>query len=285
MINESNADVADQIVVIAYSNDVLCPCKTKNDSFLCPRLYSKSSEIIICVKYIVIINYFPTLKVTTLKRQKNERQKRDKKKKILFNIKQKSNLKPTQHKFHQPFVDKKMLPLYLLTSAKNQPILVELKTGETYNGNLTNCDSWMNLTLHNVIQTNSTGDEFLQLPEIYIKGMHIKYLRIPDETMDRVKEQQQLYHQQQQQQLNYHNRSHSHGGHYGGGDNRGRFVKRRGGGGGGDGRDNRDFNREGGRNNNNSGNNGSGSGSRGNRDGGRNRGQQGGNRPNSNRRN
>ncbi|RCK65336.1 putative U6 snRNA-associated Sm-like protein LSm4 [Candida viswanathii] len=50
-----------------------------------------------------------------------------------------------------------MLPLYLLTAAKNKPVLIELKTGETYNGDLTNCDSWMNLTLHNVIQTSSWG--------------------------------------------------------------------------------------------------------------------------------
>ncbi|CCG24972.1 hypothetical protein CORT_0G02940 [Candida orthopsilosis Co 90-125] len=155
-----------------------------------------------------------------------------------------------------------MLPLYLLTAAKNQPILVELKTGETYNGNLTNCDSWMNLTLHEVIQTNADGDEFAKLPEIYIKGMHIKYLRIPDQIIDHVKEQQQLYHQQQQ---------HHHG--HGGQDNRNRYVKRRGDSGGRD--NNRDNNRDaGGRN----------GGGRNNRDGGRGgRGGQGGNRPNNNR--
>ncbi|KAI5959781.1 uncharacterized protein KGF55_005013 [Candida pseudojiufengensis] len=91
-----------------------------------------------------------------------------------------------------------MLPLYLLTAAKNKPILIELKTGETYNGNLTNCDSWMNLTLHDVIQTNSSGDKFEKLSTIYIKGMHIKYLRIPDQVMDFVKEQQLQYHHNQQ---------------------------------------------------------------------------------------
>ncbi|KAK6866553.1 U6 snRNA-associated Sm-like protein LSm4, partial [Candida tropicalis] len=84
------------------------------------------------------------------------------------------------------------LPLYLLTAAKNKPILIELKTGETYNGDLTNCDSWMNLTLHNVIQTNSNGDEFTKIPEIYIRGMHIKYLRIPDDIMSYAKEQSMI---------------------------------------------------------------------------------------------
>ncbi|KHC46089.1 U6 snRNA-associated Sm-like protein LSm4 [Candida albicans P60002] len=85
-----------------------------------------------------------------------------------------------------------MLPLYLLTAAKNKPILIELKSGETYNGNLTNCDSWMNLTLHNVIQTDSRGEKFMKIPEIYIRGIHIKYLRIPDDIMGYAKEQSMI---------------------------------------------------------------------------------------------
>ncbi|KAG0305731.1 RNA processing protein [Dissophora globulifera] len=50
--------------------------------------------------------------------------------------------------------------------------LVELKNGETFNGHLVNCDNWMNLTLREVIQTSS-----------------IKYLRVPDEIIDMVKEE------------------------------------------------------------------------------------------------
>ncbi|KAI3406544.2 hypothetical protein KGF56_000676 [Candida oxycetoniae] len=96
-----------------------------------------------------------------------------------------------------------MLPLYLLTAAKNKAVLIELKTGETYNGNLTNCDSWMNLTLHDVVQTNSSGDKFEKISEIYIRGMHIKYLRIPDQIMDQVKEQQYMQQQQYQHQQGY----------------------------------------------------------------------------------
>ena len=37
-----------------------------------------------------------------------------------------------------------MLPLSLLKTAVNHPMLVELKNGETYNGHLVNCDNWMN---------------------------------------------------------------------------------------------------------------------------------------------
>jgi U6 snRNA-associated Sm-like protein LSm4 len=34
------------------------------------------------------------------------------------------------------------LPLSLLRAGKDNPMLVELKNGETYNGILVNCDIW-----------------------------------------------------------------------------------------------------------------------------------------------
>ncbi|KAJ9617971.1 hypothetical protein H2204_013263 [Knufia peltigerae] len=51
-----------------------------------------------------------------------------------------------------------MLPLGLLTAAQGHPMLVELKNGETLNGHLVNCDTWMNLTLKEVVQTSPEGD-------------------------------------------------------------------------------------------------------------------------------
>jgi len=69
-------------------------------------------------------------------------------------------------------------------------MLVELKSGETLNGLLVNCDTWMNLTLKEVVQTSADGDKFMRLPEIYVRGSTIKYLRVPDEIVDVVKEQQ-----------------------------------------------------------------------------------------------
>ncbi|PSS25832.1 hypothetical protein M430DRAFT_134667 [Amorphotheca resinae ATCC 22711] len=84
-----------------------------------------------------------------------------------------------------------MLPLGLLTAAQGHPMLVELKNGETLNGHLVTCDTWMNLTLKEVIQTSPEGDKFFRLPEVYVKGNNIKYLRVPDEIIDLVKEQQQ----------------------------------------------------------------------------------------------
>lgn len=68
----------------------------------------------------------------------------------------------------------------MLTSIKNQEILVELKNGETVYGKLTNCDSWMNLTLSEVIFNYNNGEKFNKARETYIRGIHIKSLRLPD---------------------------------------------------------------------------------------------------------
>ncbi|KAK3630136.1 RNA processing protein [Elasticomyces elasticus] len=83
------------------------------------------------------------------------------------------------------------LPLGLLTAAQGHPMLVELKNGETLNGHLVNCDTYMNLTLKEVVQTSPDGDKFFRLPECYVRGNNIKYLRVPDEIVDLVKDQQQ----------------------------------------------------------------------------------------------
>ena len=86
--------------------------------------------------------------------------------------------------------------------------LVELKNGETYNGHMVQCDSWMNVHLREVICTSKArtgalcsctcshffaclgvqsacpqdGDRFWRIPETYIRGNTIKYLRVPDEV-------------------------------------------------------------------------------------------------------
>lgn len=68
--------------------------------------------------------------------------------------------------------------------------MVELKNGETYNGHLVSCDNWMNINLREVICTSRDGDRFWRMNECYIRGAMIKYLRIPDEVIDQVKEEQ-----------------------------------------------------------------------------------------------
>ncbi|OTA93834.1 hypothetical protein M434DRAFT_72399, partial [Hypoxylon sp. CO27-5] len=68
------------------------------------------------------------------------------------------------------------LPLGLLNAAQGHPMLVELKNGETLNGHLIQCDTWMNLTLKEVIQTSPEADKFVRLPEVYVKGNNVSII-------------------------------------------------------------------------------------------------------------
>lgn len=82
------------------------------------------------------------------------------------------------------------LPLSLLNVAaeSSTPLLVELKGGDTYNGRLVSCDSWMNMNLSDVVCTSKHGDKFWKLPNCYIRGSAIKYLRLPPDLLDTAKE-------------------------------------------------------------------------------------------------
>lgn len=70
----------------------------------------------------------------------------------------------------------------MLTSVRGQEILVELKNGETVVGKLNDCDLWMNLTLSDVVFNFNKGEDFNKMEEIYIRGNHIKFLRMPDQV-------------------------------------------------------------------------------------------------------
>ena len=55
-------------------------------------------------------------------------------------------------------------------------MLVELKTGETLNGHLVNCDTYMNITLKEVVQTSPDGDKFFRLAECYVRGNNVSHI-------------------------------------------------------------------------------------------------------------
>lgn len=61
-----------------------------------------------------------------------------------------------------------MLPLGLLKAASSGPMLVELKSGETLNGHLVSCDSWMNITMREVVKTSNVSDDDDDILYIYI---------------------------------------------------------------------------------------------------------------------
>jgi U6 snRNA-associated Sm-like protein LSm4 len=54
-------------------------------------------------------------------------------------------------------------------------MLIELKTGETLNGHLVSCDTYMNIMLKEVVQTSPDGDKFFRLPECYVRGNNVSW--------------------------------------------------------------------------------------------------------------
>ena len=81
------------------------------------------------------------------------------------------------------------MPLSLLKTSCGHPMLVELKNGETYNGTLVSCDTWMNVHLKEVICTSKDGDRFWRMAECYVRGNTIKYICVPDDVLDKVQEE------------------------------------------------------------------------------------------------
>lgn len=49
----------------------------------------------------------------------------------------------------------------------------------------------MNLNLKEVVRTSKDGDQFWTIPEMYVRGNTIKYLRVPDVVLDVVEEEKQ----------------------------------------------------------------------------------------------
>jgi len=47
----------------------------------------------------------------------------------------------------------------------------------------------MNLNLADVVCTSKDGDQFWKLNECYVRGSSIKYLRLPEEAVERVDEE------------------------------------------------------------------------------------------------
>lgn len=80
-----------------------------------------------------------------------------------------------------------MLPLALLTSSQKSPVLVEVKSGETFNGTLVRCDIWMNLYLEDVIRTSADGEKFWKISQTFIRGVAVKYVRLPEESLNNAK--------------------------------------------------------------------------------------------------
>jgi small nuclear ribonucleoprotein (snRNP)-like protein len=57
-------------------------------------------------------------------------------------------------------------------------MLVELKNGETLNGHLVTCDTWMNLTLKEVVQTSpvSSPSPTVHMARLYLREQELARL-------------------------------------------------------------------------------------------------------------
>ena len=51
----------------------------------------------------------------------------------------------------------------------------------------------MNINLRDVVCTSKDGDKFWKLTECYIRGSSSKYLRLPEEAVDRVLEEEKQW--------------------------------------------------------------------------------------------
>ncbi|SCP04404.1 U6 snRNA-associated Sm-like protein LSm4, putative [Plasmodium ovale] len=82
-----------------------------------------------------------------------------------------------------------VFPLTLLKCSQNQPVMVELKNGETYSGFLVFCDRFMNLHMKNIICTSKDGDKFWKISECYVRGNSVKYIRVQDQAIEQAIEE------------------------------------------------------------------------------------------------
>mmetsp|Transcript_134456 Transcript_134456/g.389120 ORF Transcript_134456/g.389120 Transcript_134456/m.389120 type:complete len:250 (-) Transcript_134456:6-755(-) len=79
-----------------------------------------------------------------------------------------------------------VLPQTVLRCATRGPALVELKNGDAYSGTLAGVDNVMNIRLEDVIFTPRSEYRFERLKECTIRGQFVKFIRFPDDIIERV---------------------------------------------------------------------------------------------------
>lgn len=78
-----------------------------------------------------------------------------------------------------------MLPMNALRGALQGPALVELKSGESYNGTLEAADFFMNLKLSHAVMTSPDGSAFFSMDEVYLRGNSVKSLRFAEDVLEK----------------------------------------------------------------------------------------------------
>lgn len=78
-----------------------------------------------------------------------------------------------------------MLPMTSLQGGLSTAVMVELKSGECFNGYLSKVDYFMNIKLTEVIHTDPTGESFRRVDECFIRGNQIKYIKVTPEAIQK----------------------------------------------------------------------------------------------------
>ncbi|CAE8642674.1 unnamed protein product [Polarella glacialis] len=79
-----------------------------------------------------------------------------------------------------------VLPQAVLRAAVRGPALVELKNGDSYSGTLAAVDNLMNIRLEDAVFTPRSEHKFERLKECTIRGQFVKFVRFPDDILDRL---------------------------------------------------------------------------------------------------
>ena len=64
--------------------------------------------------------------------------------------------------------------------------MVEVKSGETFNGILKGIDKFMNIKLADAILTDPKGELFHSIKEVYIRGNTIKYFNLENTALKKI---------------------------------------------------------------------------------------------------
>lgn len=71
------------------------------------------------------------------------------------------------------------IPVKILIDAVGTQIYLELETGDSYSGRLTNVEDNMNVLLEDVKKTNKQGTA-TQLTKVYVRGSNVVFFQLPD---------------------------------------------------------------------------------------------------------
>ena len=71
--------------------------------------------------------------------------------------------------------------------------MVELKSGETYNGTLRGVDKFMNIKMEEATLSDKSGLVFHSVKEVYIKGSMIKYFTLDNGLLEKIEKTEYVY--------------------------------------------------------------------------------------------